>query len=375
MRIFYAVGETPSAGLVGSRIWRSNLHDSLVDLGHEVVEFDFDLDACYANADPASPDKRAYMDRVRPRLELELESQTAAAHAEKPLDVVFCYFYNTFCSSEVILRIGEAGVTTINWYCNASYQFHLVSEIAAAFDWCLVPERYRLEDYRRVGARPLYCQEAANPAVYHPVEVSRDQDVVFVGGAYGNRPEYVRALADAGVHVRAYGMGWEELARPLSVAEAARRSAGQVRRRLEGRRQSPPRLSAEVVGAPLGDAAMVEMFSRAKITLGFSVVGEPAPGEEIIRQVRLRDFEVPMSGGFYMLEYVDEIKDFFVPDKEIVCFSSRQEMVEKAHHYLMHDDEREAIRAAGYARARKDHTWQKRLTHAFSQAGLGRNTG
>jgi len=371
MRIFYAVGEAPSAGLAGSRIWRDNLFAALVDLGHDVVEFDFDLDSCYANADPASPVKRAYMDRVRPDLEAALLRQVAAAHAQGQIDILFSYFYNSFCGPDIIREVSSWGISTFNWYCNASYQFHLVEEIAPAFDWSLVPERFRLEDYRRAGARPIYCQEAANPLVYHPQDTPRDVDVAFVGGAYGDRPNYIRALVDAGLKVRTSGLGWEQLSAQLSQSARLRRSLGQVRRAAGGRRLRPPRLPRSVAGGALTDTEMIAMFSRAKISLGFSVVGNPDPRDAVIRQVRLRDFEAPMSGAFYLLEYVDEIEEFFVLDREIVCFSSRHELVDKARFYLAHPDERESIRRAGHERALRDHTWQKRLAGVFADAGVG----
>jgi spore maturation protein CgeB len=375
VRIFYAVGEAPSAGLTGSRIWRENLFAALVDLGHEVVEFDFDLESCYAHADPASEANREYMDLARPELEAALLRQVGAAHAENPIDVLFCYFYNSFCGPEVISEIGSWGITTFNWFCNASYQFHLVDQIAPAFDWSLVPERFRLDDYRRAGARPLYCQEAANPFMYRPYDMPRDVDVAFVGAAYADRPDYIRALVDAGVQVRAYGTGWEQLSAPFSVGERLRRGAGQLRRAAGGRRLHPARIPQSVAGGTLTDDEMVATFSRAKISLGFSVVGQPGPRDSLVRQVRLRDFEAPMSGAFYMLEYVDEIEEFFELDREIVCFSTRGELVEKARYYLAHPDERETIRLAGHERALRDHTWQKRLSEAFAAAGVGASLG
>jgi hypothetical protein len=72
------------------------------------------------------------------------------------------------------------GICTINWYCNASYQFELVEEIAPAYDYCLVPEKFWLDDYRRVGANPIYCQEAANPNTYKPYDLPKSFDVTFV---------------------------------------------------------------------------------------------------------------------------------------------------------------------------------------------------
>ena len=46
-----------------------------------------------------------------------------------------------------------------------------------------------------MGARPLYCQEAANPDIYKPYDVPQEFDVAFVGQAYGDRPGYIRSLA------------------------------------------------------------------------------------------------------------------------------------------------------------------------------------
>ena len=114
----------------------------------------------------------------------------------------------------------------MNWYCNGSYQFDLVEEIAPAYDWSLVPEAFRLDDYRRVGANPIYCQEAANPLVYHPMPVARDLDVVFVGARYGEHPAYIRRLVDAGISVRAFGPGWQRAVQQVPVkapAEGAER--------------------------------------------------------------------------------------------------------------------------------------------------------
>ncbi|MCX5713345.1 MAG: glycosyltransferase [Candidatus Omnitrophica bacterium] len=39
-------------------------------------------------------------------------------------------------------------------------------------------------------------------------------------------------------------------------------------------------------------------------------------------------------------------------------------------YYLAHDIEREEIRQAGYQRAVREHTWQKRFEQVFRQIGL-----
>src|SRR5256714_9502716 len=115
---------------------------------------------------------------------------------------------------------------------------------------------------------------------------------------------------------------------------------------------------------------MIKMYSRARINLGFSTCGETHRGSERILQVRLRDFEVPMSGGFYMVEYMEELQEFYEIGKEIVCYSDREDLAEKIIYYLSHEPEREAIRRAGQQRCLRDHTWQKRFETAFKQMGL-----
>jgi spore maturation protein CgeB len=343
----------------------------MVELGHDVVLFDFDLEPFYSHADPDHPATGPFVEAQRSVLESELLSQMARAHAERPIDLFFSYFYSSFARPEVIREIAAMGVVTVNWYCNASYQFHLVREIAPAYSYCLVPERFRLDDYRAAGARPIYCQEAANPGFYRPQDVPQEYDVAFVGSAYGDRPAYVRALLDAGLDAHAWGPGWRELARPLSTTARVRRAVSQTKRRLLNRPVRPPRLPDAACGEVLSDEDMVSMFSRSKISLGFSSVGDTGSTRQPIRQVRLRDFEAPMSGAFYMLEYLEEIEEFFVPGKEIVCFDGPVDLVEKCRYYLSHDEEREEIGRAGRERALRDHTWQRRLAAAFVEMGFG----
>jgi len=112
------------------------------------------------------------------------------------------------------------------------------------------------------------------------------------------------------------------------------------------------------------------MYSRSKICLGFSNVGLTGLSNMPIKQVRLRDFEAPMSGAFYMVEYMEELEEFFEIGKEIVCYHDKIDLVNKIKYYLAHDGEREKIRHAGYRRAVNDHSWQKRFETVFAKMEL-----
>lgn len=376
MRIFYASGSTPNGALPASAIWRENLYGALVDLGHDVIEFDYDLEPLIAAADMTDSRNRRVVERHRAHASHELLEQVRRAHIEERIDLFFSYFYSSCATPQAILDIRALGIKAVNWYCNASYQLHLVEEIAPAYDACLVPESYRLDDYREIGANPVYCQEAANPQFYRPRPLERDLDVVFVGARYGDRPHYVRSLLEAGLNVRVYGPGWR--ADPL-FRRLRRQSLRSVVRKARTRtRHSAPNQSAltlpeiprDTCGGVLADKEVPVIYSRAKIVLGFSSVGSTHLSGERIAQIRLRDFEAPMSGAFYMVEQMPELAEFFDIGREIVTYRNVVDLVHKCRYYLEHEDEREDIRIAGHERAVRDHTWQRRFTNVFHELGL-----
>lgn len=377
MRIFYAAAATPGGPLLpASKIWRDNLFGGLTSLGHEVTEFHYDrLLETFANLDPSDPRQRAFIEENRPRLSACLIDQVERAHRAQPVAVFFSYFYSACVTPEVIQEIRRMGIVAVNWYCNASYQFHLVEEIAPAFDYCLVPERYRLEDYRRVGARPVYCQEAADPRRYHPYDVPEDLDVVFVGQRYGERPALLARLHAAGLRAHAFGPFWSDTAaqRPAfrdfvrSVLVHPRHAIRERSRRAGSR---PDAIPPGFGHGPVTDDEMVRLFSRGRVTLGFGGCGDTHLGGERLYQVRLRDFEAPMAGACYLAEYSDEYSAFFEPDVEVAMYRTPEELIEKARRLLADSEWRRRLRSCGRARAIAEHTWSRRLSDAFREMGL-----
>jgi spore maturation protein CgeB len=397
MRIFYASDITPNSSFQSS-LWRNNLLLPLLDLGHDVVEFDFDFRKTFQNLDPADPKQKVFIKKNRPILSNELLEQIKITHAKQKIDVFFSYFYDACVLPEAIDEIRSMGIKTVNWYCNGSYQLHLVSEISPHYDWCLVPEKFRLKDYVAMGARPIYCQEAANPNIYKPYNLPQEYDVSFVGQAYGDRPGYIKFLLDAGIDVRVWGYGWNNYSSEAKVSTPERNpfqrtlyvgkklltvegwhAVGRKLKKIAPSFQGSSGESIEkqktvlpdnMLGGTLSDLEMIQMYSRSKINIGFSTCGNTHETGERIVQVRLRDFEVPMSGGFYMVEYMEELEEFFEIGKEIVCYTGPGDLAEKIKYYLTHDSEREAIRMAGYERCKRDHTWHKRFQTAFKEMGL-----
>ena len=363
LRIFYAAHDKATNQVEDSLIWYYNLYLPLVDLGHDVVRLEYDLaqyiQVVRGNGANKSPE---FIAQTQYAFGQELLKQIKLAHYKKPIDMFFSYFSSRIVSPAIIEAIGQLGIVTVNWYCNGSYQFHLVEKIASAYDYSLVPEKFRLPDYKRIGANPIYCQEAANPNIYKPHALPVEFDVTFVGQKYGDRPDYIRHLLDQEIDVHVWGPYWQGGGPAIPLW---RKVGSRVKRFLHSSEPLfPVKIPAERTGLPLSDEQLIQMYSRSKISLGFSNVADTTTE---IKQVRLRDFEAPMSGAFYMVEYMEELEEFFDIGKEIVCYHDKKDLADKIKYYLKHDQERETIRQAGLARARHDHTWHKRFQSCFSQ--------
>ena len=73
-----------------------------------------------------------------------------------------------------------------------------------------------------------------------------------------------------------------------------------------------------------------------------------------------------MAGGFLLTEYAPIIEKYFRVDKEVVCFRTKQELVDRVHYYLEHDEERRAIARAGWEKATGQYTPSQSMRLAFN---------
>jgi hypothetical protein len=361
VRIVYAVE---------NHYWEDmNLLDGLRQVGHEVVvhrpgyPFHQALSPSWTAAD-------------RQRVSERLVDAVRREHQRRPVDVLFGYLLNQLVYPEAIREISDMGILTMNYWCNGAHQFYLVDEISPAFDVCIVTERAALPSYEAVGAHAVYLQMAANPERYRPYALPVEYDVTFVGQRYADRPELVLYLLQQGIDVREYGEKDVGLAlTPGFVLRHPRaavlRTAAHLRSRARRRKTisaDAERRLARIAGPSLPYQELIRMYSRSRISLGFSTTGDARYDDPVkIRQIHLRDFEAPMSGAAYFVEFQEELTEFYDLDREIVCYSSREELAAKVSYYLDRPDEVRRLRRAGHERARRDHTWARRFQDLFSR--------
>jgi hypothetical protein len=187
-----------------------------------------------------------------------------------------------------------------------------------------------VEWYEKEGCPAIYFPEASDPEIFHPMKhLPKIHDVSFVGGRYGIREKIVSAIRHAGVQVTA---GWDS-----------------------------GRLDAK---------AVPRLFAQSKIVLGIGTVGYC----DDFYALKMRDFDGPMSGSFYLTHDNPDLYSLYEVGKEIETYRSMQDCVEKVEAYLAEGERRERIAAAGRERAARDHTWDRRFSVLFDILTSGANS-
>ncbi len=86
-------------------------------------------------------------------------------------------------------------------------------------------------------------------------------------------------------------------------------------------------LSRYYTGSEVHELEKAKAFNAAKIVVNTMHYGE-------IEGVNCRTFEAAGCGAFQIADWKPTLPDLFVPDQEIVTFTSREELKDKVDYYL-----------------------------------------
>ena len=328
------MGEIHTFACIPLAGWHRSLLPDLRELG-PVTHFDYvalgyGVDEL-ARADGAARQRRTEMLG-------QLRAQLFATHQCNPIDWIFCYGGGQDTSPSLIREVADTlGIPAVNmslddkqgWIGRSVGECRTgAADITAAFDLFLTSARVACEWHMLEGGRPLYSPEGFDIQEYHPRAVASDMGVSFVGVGYGARIAIVDEVRRAGIPVATFGAGW-----------------------------------------PNGRWAddMPDIFSRSAINLGMGGI-EYA---EWFTNLKGRDFEVPATGGgMYLTTYNADLAQHFELGREIVCYASREELIDLLQHFLRRPDDSRTIARQGYARCVAEHRWLHRYVRALRMLGI-----
>jgi hypothetical protein len=129
-------------------------------------------------------------------------------------------------------------------------------------------------------------------------------------------------------------------------------------------------LPSNLIRGQYAIADFEKLIQSARINLGFSHMFKFKKGTKPKYQMRLRDIEIPMAGGFYLAEHSDDLLTCFTPGLHIDTWQSKEELIEKSKYYLANPAKAAQIALQGQAHATEHHTWAHRYQQMFNLLGL-----
>lgn len=309
--------------------------------GMEVVEHPFDLILT------------AGKERFNAKL-LELVKE------HKP-DLVFAFMYTDELDPAVLQEIRSSTKTrTVAWFADDYWRFWNYSKHwPPHFDLLVTTYSKAVEWYNHAGfTNILLSQWACNTAVYKPLSFKKDIDVGFVGQYKPGRARVLARLLRAGIAVEAFGYGWPN--GKTSQDEMLRVFArSKININLTARQYiwSPSVLGRLVLKKSVNRLVPdFHLIDNLRAVLHFPTLHTHA-----------RPFELAGCRAFVISGRSEDISHYYAEEKEMVFYSSADELAEKIRYYLPRDAEREKIADAAYKRTIAEHIYEKRFKDVFAR--------
>lgn len=346
-------------------------------MGHKVTTFYFGEYLCEFYG------KKRHLERVE-KNKLLYNKATELLH-QNGLDLIFCYVQDDFMLPEYAQRIEKLEVPFVNYCVDMACQWYRLTKTAKYFSHILCGQPTNITSLEKYAKKVLYFPMATRKMDEKLlVDFNPHSPVTFLGTPTDYRVSILSSLCDASIPLSVYGKYWKnkDMSTPVINVEKSLhdiryysipRLTGEgflplldaLRRRFNKYNKSEMRYIPETaIHDFLPSNAIACLFKNSKINIGFTKIIGDYRG---IYQMRLRDFEVPLAGGFYLVEKAPGYEEFFIPGQEVITWTSFRELKDKVFYFLKNDKEREEIAKAGQMRAFKEHTWEHRFNYLFKE--------
>lgn len=264
-----------------------------------------------------------------------------------------------------------------------------------------VSDRDYCRRMQQEGYQVYFLPLGTDPSVFRPAGEPAGRTAAFVGNSYaaqineftkGSEQVLEALLPHLAAVIHRYrsdlSLDVEEVLSPITKAIAANNSLPQeqlqfIAKHLAGylfRKSAITALVNYVHGFELfGDKGWIGVVDEKDIrTIRYgsglaSVYATTAINIDINRVVikngfTQRTFDILATGAFVLTSAKPIVEEFFVTEgdeKEIVSFSSIDELVDLTKYYVMHEQERTAIAERGMRRVLAHHTYQHRIGELF----------
>lgn len=217
----------------------------------------------------------------------------------------------------------------IGWFFDDEFRFDNYTKCwIPFFDFFVTHSFEAMEKYKKFNVKVIHTLPCDGVPSYPDWEKIKEiYEVSFVGFETEDRERYVNLLKNKlKINLFIAGYGWERYG-----------------------------------GKYLSFEQMNETFINSKINLCFTRTFNNK------KQWKGRIFEVMLQGGFLLTEYVPYLEKYFEIGKELDCFDSEKELLEKVEYYLKHEEERKKIAKNGWKKCIENYTPYHKMLKVFTE--------
>jgi spore maturation protein CgeB len=279
----------------------------------------------------------------------QLAELTLARVAELKPDLVFFVPFQFEFAPATLDRIRELA-PTMAWFSDDQWRFaDYTSKLAPHYTHVCTTDPFSIPAYRQIGVEPILSQWGGNDLGPEHAPLPPDGDfafdVSFVGGRDPFRDWTVRMLEQQGVTVATYGAGWPNGRVFLEDMPSVFRES-RINLNLSNSRNHDVRMVSESPGNQQHYLATTKTWEQPKA----------------------RHFEIALGAGFQLSSYFVGMEDYFEIGREIAIFTTPEDCALQIGRYLADPELRVEVARAGWERARRDHTWDRRMRGVLSAA-------
>lgn len=250
-------------------------------------------------------------------------------------------FKGNYVKARTLEKLKASNLWLVNFYPDVSFTCHSAVDVNGFqfYDHIFTTKSFGIKDFKsHLGlSNVTFVPHGCDPCVHRPLDKLSDSiwdtDVSFIGAWSPHKESLLKALRlgipDASLKV--WGDGWHNN-RSSCLEEC-------------------------IVGTGIFGDFYAMAINASRINL--SLLQEKQKGASSGDLITARTFHIPASGGFMLHERTGEVIRFYEEGKEIECFSSEDELVDKVKYYLENETERKKIAQMGYERCMKEN----RLSH------------
>jgi spore maturation protein CgeB len=245
-------------------------------------------------------------------------------------------FKGMYLKEETLKALRLFGKPIYNFYPDVSYTDHGAYIPAALkhYDCLFTTKSYHgLKEQQAFAISDMVLvRHGFDPEVHRPARLSQAQiehygcDVSFVGCWSPEKERLIQHIINnrGNIKIIVYGIGWKYSSNKFKKA-----------------------LGKNLRSGAFGDELAI-IHNASKVNLG--LLSRAAGDQAISDQTTVRTFQIPASGSVMLHEDTPEVRSYFQPEKEVMLFNGKSDLLLKLDKMLSDESLRRAIRINGYQR-------------------------